>query len=210
VLPRAQWASSFFAPQPPPGRAARHEAAPPRQQPTTASPAQANPHQLTEPVKYLDTPAQIVDTAKLLDAGHDVGVDGGTGDPTVPLSPAIRPTVVAVPSPPPRVQPQPAAAPEPPVRYTVGGLVTPPKALHTPRPVYPLAARLARISGVVRLEAIINTDGSIRSVHALQGHPFLVSAAMDAVRDWRYTPPMLNGNPIEVVMQIDVSFVLGR
>jgi protein TonB len=208
VLPRSQWAGNFFAPQPPPGNAGKREVAPRQQRPKAPSPTPARPGQLVEPTKYPDRAREIVDIGMLPDVGPTVV--GGTGDPMVPLSPSLKQATASAAAPPPPVQVKAPAAAEPHVRYRVGGLVSAPKPLHTPRPVYPAIAQQTRTSGVVHLEAVINTDGSVRSIRALQGHPWLVSAAIEAVREWRYTPPMLNGNPIELVMQIDVSFVLGR
>jgi protein TonB len=78
-----------------------------------------------------------------------------------------------------------------------------------PPPVYPGIAQRAGISGLVRLEAVIATDGRVASVRVLQGHPLLVPAAVEAVRTWLYTPPLLNGEPIELIMQVDVTFRLG-
>ena len=67
---------------------------------------------------------------------------------------------------------------------------------------------LARIQGAVRLEALICTDGTIRSLRVLAGHPLLVKAAIDAVARWRYQPTLLNGDPVEVITEIDVNFAL--
>ncbi len=64
------------------------------------------------------------------------------------------------------------------------------------------------MSGVVKLEAIISTDGSVRDLKLLQGHPILAGAAMDAVAQWRYHPTRLNGRKVEVVTLIDVVFNL--
>jgi protein TonB len=77
------------------------------------------------------------------------------------------------------------------------------------RPVYPQLARQARIQGTVRLEAVISKDGTIEELKLVSGHPLLVQAAMDAVKQWRYQPTMLNGVPVEVITTIDVNFTLG-
>jgi periplasmic protein TonB len=76
------------------------------------------------------------------------------------------------------------------------------------QPVYPPLARTARIQGSVVLSAIIAKDGSIEGLHALSGHPMLVTAAVDAVRQWRYRPYILNNEAIEVETQITVNFTL--
>jgi protein TonB len=80
--------------------------------------------------------------------------------------------------------------------------------VHRVQPVYPSLARQARISGEVVLQAIIGKDGTIQNLHVLSGHPMLVQIAMDAVRQWRYKPYLLNGEPVEVDTQIKVNFSL--
>jgi protein TonB len=75
------------------------------------------------------------------------------------------------------------------MRVRVGGLVKAPLPLRTPQPAYPELARRARVEGVVHLEAIIATNGTVQGIHLIQGHPLLVAAAIAAVREWRYTLP---------------------
>jgi protein TonB len=75
-------------------------------------------------------------------------------------------------------------------------------------PLYPLQARQAHIQGTVVLQAVIGKDGSVQSVHALSGHPMLIKAAGDAVKQWRYKPYYLNGEPVEADTQINVNFKL--
>jgi protein TonB len=82
-------------------------------------------------------------------------------------------------------------------------------ALSQPKPVYPPIARSARISGSVVLAATISKNGTIENLRLVSGHPMLVPAAMDAVRQWRYKPYMLNGDPVEVDTQITVNFTMG-
>jgi len=77
-------------------------------------------------------------------------------------------------------------------------------------PVYPPLARQTRISGIVRLEAVISLNGSIESLQVMSGHPLLTRAALDAVRQWVYQPTLLNGEPVEVVTQIEVNFKLAE
>jgi periplasmic protein TonB len=77
-------------------------------------------------------------------------------------------------------------------------------------PVYPALARSARIQGAVVLFATISTTGTIENLRVLSGHPLLVGAAIDAVKQWRYRPYILNGEPIEVETEITVNFVLGN
>jgi protein TonB len=76
--------------------------------------------------------------------------------------------------------------------------------------VYPQLAIQARIQGNVVLHAIIGRDGQVSELQVLSGHPLLVNAALDAVRQWRYSPTLLNGQAVEVETTITVSFVLGE
>ncbi len=97
---------------------------------------------------------------------------------------------------------------EAPKRIRVGGQVQTAKLINKVQPIYPPLAKQARIQGTVRLQAIIAKDGSIVELQVLSGHPLLVQAALDAVRQWRYHPTLLNGEPVEVVTTIDVVFTL--
>jgi periplasmic protein TonB len=77
------------------------------------------------------------------------------------------------------------------------------------QPDYPPLARQARVQGTVLLEAVIGKDGSIENLQVVSGHPMLVSAAVQAVKQWKYRPYLLNGDPVEVQTQIQVNFNLG-
>lgn len=105
-----------------------------------------------------------------------------------------------------RSAPTTPAAPQQPVR--VGGNVTAPTKIHDVRPVYPAAARRMRVEGVVILETVIGATGSVEQVRVLRSVPLLDDAAVDAVRQWRYTPTLLNGVPVPVVMSVTVNFTL--
>jgi TonB family protein len=76
------------------------------------------------------------------------------------------------------------------------------------QPAYPPDARAARIQGSVVIAAVIGKDGNIQSERLISGHPLLAPAAMDAVKQWRYRPYLLNGNPMEVDTQMTVNFTL--
>jgi protein TonB len=104
----------------------------------------------------------------------------------------------------------PPAVPAPRAPLRIGGDVQAAKIFHQVTPVYPPLARQARISGVVRLEAIIGRNGMIESLHVTSGHPLLAQAALEAVRQWVYRPTLLNGDPVEVLTQIDVHFKFGE
>lgn len=80
--------------------------------------------------------------------------------------------------------------------------------VHQVAPVYAALARQARIQGTVVLRALLNKDGSIRSLDLVSGHPMLVPSAMDAVKQWQYKPYYLNGEPVEVLTTINVNFQL--
>jgi protein TonB len=76
------------------------------------------------------------------------------------------------------------------------------------QPIYPPLARSARIQGQVFLRAIISRTGTIENLQAVSGHPMLIPAALGAVRQWRYRPYLLNGEPVEVETQVTVNFSL--
>lgn len=76
------------------------------------------------------------------------------------------------------------------------------------QPVYPPIARQARIQGTVELRAIISKTGTIENLAVVGGHPMLVTSAVEAVRQWRYRPYLLNGEPVEVETEITVNFLL--
>ena len=104
---------------------------------------------------------------------------------------------------PPSVIPAPPSAPVP-----VGGDVQAAKILRKVIPAYPALARRVRVSGTVHLIGVIAQDGTIQKLDILSGHPLLVGAALDAVRQWMYRPTLLNGKPVEVIAPIDVIFTL--
>jgi protein TonB len=107
----------------------------------------------------------------------------------------------------------PAAPPPPkpatPARIKQGGNVTAASIVTQTRPVYPPLARQARIQGTVTLHAIIDKDGRVAQLEVVSGHPLLVQAALDAVKQWRYKPTLLNGDPVEVDTTIQVTFTMG-
>jgi periplasmic protein TonB len=102
--------------------------------------------------------------------------------------------------------PPPKAAPS---RIRVGGNVQQAKMLRMVQPVYPAIAKTAHISGTVILHAIISKDGNVEQLEYVSGPPLLMRAAMDAVKQWRYQPTLLNSDPVEVDTTISVVFTLG-
>jgi TonB family protein len=104
-----------------------------------------------------------------------------------------------------------APAPPPPSgvqRIRVGATVQQSNRLRYVDPVYPPLARQARIQGVVRFNVIIGRDGYVSNITLVNGHPLLVPAAQEAVKQWVYRPTLLNGDPVEVSTFIDVNFML--
>jgi TonB family protein len=91
----------------------------------------------------------------------------------------------------------------------VGGTIKPPTKLVNVKPVYPDVARTARVQGVVICEALIGSDGRVTDAHILRSIPLLDQAAIDAVRQWEFTPTLLNDNPVPVIMTTTVNFTLG-
>jgi protein TonB len=77
-------------------------------------------------------------------------------------------------------------------------------------PVYPPIARQAHVEGPVVLQVIVNKEGTVENIRVISGHPMLVQAALDAVRQWHYKPYLLNGEPVEVETQVTVSFKLAQ
>jgi periplasmic protein TonB len=104
--------------------------------------------------------------------------------------------------------PETRTAPAPPPRIRVGGRVQPPVPIERTEPVYPEIARKAHIAGTVEIEGVIGTDGRLHELRVLSGNPLLVPAALDAVRRWVYRPGQLNGEPVEIVTPINVTFNL--
>jgi protein TonB len=82
--------------------------------------------------------------------------------------------------------------------------------LHRVEPEYPTIAKQAGIQGIVVIRAFISREGTIERTQLLSGHPLLARAALDAVRQWKYRPYYLNGEPVEVETQVTVNFVLNR
>jgi TonB family protein len=90
----------------------------------------------------------------------------------------------------------------------VGGTIKPPTRIVNVKPVYPEIAQSARVQGVVICEALIGPDGKVADAHILRSIPLLDQAALDAVRQWEFTPTTLNGNPVPVIMTTTVNFTL--
>lgn len=109
-----------------------------------------------------------------------------------------------------RVDPPPLPPPpaEPDVPLPVGGRITRPKKIHDVTPIYPTVAQISHVGGLVIIEATIGPSGDVLDAKVLRGHPLLDRAALDAVRQWRFTPTLLNGKAIAVIMSVTVDFKL--
>ncbi|MGE5648241.1 MAG: energy transducer TonB [Acidobacteriota bacterium] len=134
------------------------------------------------------------------------GVPGGSVGGVIGGIIGSVPTAAPPPPPPPKVEQKKVEV----QRIRVGGNVQQAKLLRRPMPVYPPLAKQARIQGTVKFTAVIGTDGTIRNLQLISGHPLLVPAAQDAVKQWAYQPTLLNGEPVEVITQIDVNFTLNQ
>jgi protein TonB len=146
-------------------------------------------------------------------AGVVGGVPGGVAGGTpggvlggIISSGNVNPTLPPPPPPPVKKEPEKVA----PKRITIGGNVQQAKLVRQPKPVYPPLAKQARISGVVHLAAVISANGTIQDLKVISGHPLLIPAALEAVKQWVYQPTLLNGEPVEVQTQIDVNFTLSQ
>ncbi len=88
----------------------------------------------------------------------------------------------------------------------VGGQVKPPTKIKDVKPVYPEIARSRRVAGVVTIEATIGTDGKVIDAKVVRSVPMLDQAALDAVQQWEYTPSLLNGAPVPVMVTVTITF----
>jgi protein TonB len=131
--------------------------------------------------------------------GHAGGVPDGMPGGGVPGS-----IVGDIPEPP---APTPPKKKEP---LPVGGLIERAQKIRDVTPVYPPIALASRIQGTVILQTVIAEDGRVRNVTVLRSIPLLDQAAIDAVRQWQFTPPLLNRQPVAVVMTVTVTFTLQR
>ena len=175
-----------------------------------ASHAPVTPIRFTLPSGFPPAIADIVDEPPTV-VGAVPGLGQATGDPRGMLT-AILNTSAAVARPPVTEKP-PAARPKPdttePRRVRTSSIELA-RVIHRVEPTYPPVARMAHVSGTVELTGVIGTDGRIRELKALSGNPLLVRAAIDAVSQWIYAPPILNGERVEVIAPITVNFRLDR
>ncbi|HVB58133.1 MAG TPA: energy transducer TonB [Candidatus Acidoferrales bacterium] len=192
ALPKGMLSTFLVAPAPPPP--------PPPPQPIVKeirAPKIIQISKMVAPTVIPKTVAIVKDEAPVVYTNSDSGVNGGTGA----LLGGIIGSGPSGPPPPPK--------PVTPQRIRVGGNVEAASLINKVTPIYPPIAKTAHVSGTVVLHAIIAKDGTIQELQFVSGPPLLMKAAMDAVREWRYRPTMLNGDPVEVDTTIDVVFTLG-
>lgn len=154
---------------------------------------------LREPTRIPPT-VQILSEPELPPQTALMGNGGGDEDILRDL-----PDAPARPTPPP--PPSPVAVPL--QRVPVGGAIEAAKIILQTQPVYPILAIQGRVQGNVVLRAVITKDGRVGELELVSGPPLLMKAALDAVKQWRYQPTLLDGQPVEVETTITVSFVLG-
>jgi periplasmic protein TonB len=219
TMPVPELSTVLIAPPPP---------APPPPPPPPASAAQPrvahvetkpfDPTRVYQPHVVPKTVAILPDLpqAPPSDAPATAGVPGGVAGGQVGgvIGGVLGGVLGAVPSaaapPPPPPPPTPvAAAPAAPKVLRVGGQVQAGRVISAPRPIYPVLAKEAKVSGVVQLDIVIGPDGRVESLKVVSGPPLLVEAAMNAVRQWTYKPTILNGQPMKVQTQVIVNFTLG-
>jgi protein TonB len=205
ALPKAQLMTFLAAPPPPP---------PPPPPPAAVAPAPRVIHRISvedvmrAPTVIPRTIAQVKDEPE--PPPSSVGVVGGVvggvpgGSFGGVLGGVIGGVMSSAPPPPPPPKPQ------TPKRIRVGGQVEQARMVFAPHPEYPPLAKMARIQGTVRLDAIISKDGTIQDLKVISGHPLLVRAALEAVQRWRYQPTLLNGDAVEVATEVDVNFTLAE
>ena len=150
---------------------------------SAAAPTQAPEHIAPEPVDP---------SAFLRPDAVEGGAPAGIGE--------AAPVVLSAPSPPP--------APKPAGPLRAAQLPVPPEKIVDVKPVYPDLARVARREGVVVMEAVLDTGGRVTQLRVIKSEPLLDQAALDAVRQWRYTPTVYGGHPVSVLMTITVRFSL--
>lgn len=180
-------------PPPPPPPPAGPRRVVPRRAP---APPHVDKTKFVAPVKIPDV-LPVPEASLGLGPGVEGGVPGGVegGVPGGVVGGIVGGLHLAPPPPPPKV-------------VRVGGNISAPALLRRVNPVYPDLAREARVQGVVILEAHVDIRGRVAAVKVLRGQPLLDEPAIAAVRQWRYRPLLLNGEPTEFVLTVTVNFQL--
>jgi protein TonB len=164
----------------------------------------AAPRVVTQQPQGFVAPIEVPDQIKPEDAGLDLGVEGGVPGGVEGGVPGgvIGGIVTGLPQ---------EAPPPPPARVVrVGGQITEPKKIRNVAPVYPEIAVQSRVTAILILEAEVDTRGQVRSVKVLRGHPLFDDAAIGAVKQWRYQPLLLNGEPTAFIVTVTMNFNLAQ
>jgi periplasmic protein TonB len=188
VLPSPAHIIAFYVPETP----VPPEPTPPQARQASRPVIEVNPN--AAPVQ---APRQI-GRETLIDLGLE-GVEGGVHG-GIPKG-VVEGVVLSLPGAPP--PPPPPDAPIP-----VGGDIKRPAKVRDVTPVYPAIAQAARVEGFVIIEAIIGPDGRVRDAKVLRSIQLLDQAALEAVRQWEFTPTLLNGVPVPIIMTVTVNFKL--
>lgn len=155
----------------------------------------------------LPAPTTVPKRIDLSPDAPEIPAGAVSGAPARPSLEALLGVVVQPPA-------VPTAAPKPPppapAAIRVGGGVQSAKLIFGPKPAYPPLARTTRTQGTVKIQALIGRDGMIRNLQVVSGPPLLIAAAIEAVKQWRYQPTLLNAYPVEVITEIDVNFTLSQ
>jgi protein TonB len=213
VLPQMRSYITLAPPGPPPPPPVPVTTVQPRSAQHTVA-RQWKPDGFYAPRSIPAKPLTIDDPPEIGPPGVVGGMQGAGGGGTGPgVVGSILNEMPAVVAPPRQVAPPVIAkveAPAAPPRVRVGGLVKLASPIRRVEPAYPPLARTARIEGVVQLEGVIGIDGRIHELKVLSGHPLLIKSAVEAVQQWLYAPGTLNGDLVEVVAPITVTFRLGH
>lgn len=191
VLPTPPSMMAFVASAPPPPPPPPPPPAPAVAQPKVVPVANPNAAPVEAP-KEIKPEVSVPSVGTGVPGGVEGGVPGGV----------IGGVVGGLPEAPPPPPPPPQA----PVR--VGGNIKQPTKTKDVKPVYPPIAQSARVQGVVIIEATIGPDGRVKEAKVLRSIPLLDQAALDAVKQWQFTPTLLNGVPVPVIMTVTVNFTL--
>lgn len=208
LLPDVALTSLFFEPSPPPPAGAKASEMRVAQAPQTRQSADGR---MFEPPRVPAAVHRFVDAPE--PEAQGTGVEGGVGSGVPGGSPdgvigSFLRSLEGPPPPPERPAAQELRRESAPVRIRVGGEVQDALLVHRVMPVYPAIAKQTRTQGVVILTAVISREGRIAQLQVVSGNVLLVQAAIDAVKQWRYRPTMLNGEPVEVLTSIQVNFTL--
>ena len=170
--------------------------------PPPAPPSAAARKQIVQEASLMAAPIEApsgIAPEPLIDVEFDHGIHSDSVD-GMPDGVVFGPAADTIDAPPP------APVPQQPVRP--GGQIKAPSRIKYVPPVYPAIAQSVHIQGDVIIEAVIAPDGKVREVHLLRSIPLLDLAALDAVQAWEYTPTLLNGQPVAVIMTVTVRFRL--